>query len=381
MYVSGPYCQPCFPVGGYSSGGEPMTTWCLPGGSLGSISVTPPTGLDVDFDVEVTFNVPGKCASFAGSDVLVVSTPPHISCEPAKLDDNCAAVATCQASKPGSFKLVAKLQGVGGVVTDSVDVDVPDVQPPVTATLLVSLSLDFDKVTPPEQRPVLAQKVRDLLYGQLKSTGVTLTVTGTRKGSFEILMEMGGTTAQVADATERLEALWAVAKPLIEAALITLGITPPDNQASLFLNGNQIPDPITPGNPPPPPPPITGRQQFTVTAVAGVNTAGLTDIERGALRGVVEELVKLAAATLDLPVDAQLNIDSVSLASPSPTTTIVVVKASCNPLPGVPGAVSNALGSLGDNNFIRDSIFKAVKQLDSTIVTPFQITITVARNP
>jgi hypothetical protein len=355
-----------------------MTTWCLPGGSLGTISVTPPTGPDEDFDVEVTFNVPGKCASLSGLDVLVVSTPPHISCEPAQLDDNCAAATTCKASKPGSFKLVAKLQGVGGVVTDSVDVDVQDVQPPVsTTTLLVSLSVDYDKLDP-KVRTDLAQKVRDVLYDQLKGTGITLTVKEVKKGSTDISLVAGASLVQA-----NLEALWAVAKPLIEAALTALGIQPPDNQARLFVGGVQIPDPITPGNPSPPPPPTTGRQLFTVTAVANVNTFALTPDQREALRVVTEQLVRLAAATLDLPINSEFTIDSVvivpppNIPTPAPTTT-VVIKASCNPLPAA--TVFQALVSAGDNNFIRDSIFTAVKQLDPSIVTPFQITITVARN-
>jgi hypothetical protein len=184
----------------------------VPEGSLGTFRlVTQPSGEAAPFEVEVAFNVPGGCSSLTMLGVLVGSSPAHILCDAVKLGRDCRATTTCEASQAGTFRLYAKVKGVAGLVTDTVEVVVPEggsgtspppppvaspppppvsspPPPPGTAdiTLKFIFSINFDDLAEAERQP-LADKMLVALNAGLANTGVSVVLRSIKKGSLEAL--------------------------------------------------------------------------------------------------------------------------------------------------------------------------------------------------
>lgn len=300
MYVSGPYCQLC-PTGYTSLGGEPLTTFCMPGGSLGTLKVsTPPAGKEEPFDVEVTFNVPGGCGSLKTFDVLVGSNPPGISCEAAEVDDSCAAVTSCKFDKAGAFKLRAQLQGVAGIATESVDVVVPDEEGP---SVTVTINTNFKSLTE-EERQALGNEVKERLNAALSSTGGSFRLKSVTEGSVAVNLGGQGTLAQIAALLAGMPAAWALTIPLVLGYLAGQGITNPDGtpltptDLGLTWNG-QVITPTPTGAPA-----VVLAINVNLAALTGIQQTALWTVARNALNdrltatGAALEFVSISGGTI-----------------------------------------------------------------------------------
>jgi hypothetical protein len=342
-----------------------MTTFCIPQGSLGTIQVqTQPTGTGDPFDVDVTFNVPGGCSSLATLDVMVVSTPDGITCESAEVDSDCKATTSCTASKPGTFKLRAQLQGVVGIMTDSEDVVVPDTPQAVTTVQLI-INIDFDAITA-QQRTELGNTAVTLLTAQLASTGVDIKLVAITQGSVNITIAFQGTPQERDAARAALARAWAVTRPLLARQLSEQGVT--DSQTGelvteaslrLLLDDEEITPPPSPPPPPPgtpstPPPPFTAPL-LAVVCNASVDTRGLTPTNVTNLQGAV---LVLAAAVLASESTTLFDVTAagVSIRTGAPLT-IVAILIACPPSSLT--AVIGALNLLGIPDRMRSAVWQA----------------------
>jgi hypothetical protein len=350
-----------------------MNTFCLPDTTYGTIQLkTTPSGKNAPFEVKVQFNVPGGCDTYKQLTVFVGSLPAGILCDPAKLDSDCSATTTCEASKAGTFKLVAKLKGVAGVVTEPEAVLVPDDGGGgVERGTRVRFTIDvpFSSLTA-QQREQLAAAAQQGLVDVLKDTRVNVGFFGIFEGSTVIIFELEGTDAEVN-----------AALPIIRAALPAIlrvvaglrGIPEADITARITRNGQQIgpdigiPPPATGGSPPPPPTGGSGGSNVAVQvkAVAAVDTTGADSVR-------LENVLKNTLGEFAFPLGGVITIDSVDVTLGNPTAVVVNITCTSSFAP----TLLATLRVDGNTNIIRLNVWNAVAFVLGRTYEEFDIRIT-----
>lgn len=384
MFVAGPYCQKC-PRGYTSDGGEPMTTFCMPENSPGSIEVrSTPSGKNVPFQVAVSFDVPGGCdTTYKQVTVFVGSVPSGIRCDPVKLGSDCSAETTCEASKKGTFKLFASIKGVAGIVAGPTEVvvggggsgnDLP------TNAVQLTIKTVFS-ATSLTRREALAAAILDLIKAEV--TGVNVRVFNIKEGSIVITFAVEGTPDQVAAALEAIQA----ALPGIASEVVAFlasqeppilneqgqPISEADVTVNILVNG----EPFVPAPPPPagggssPPPPPNPNVVVQASAVATVPTTALTAATETALEAAILDALRTLPAASALITATGASVDSLDLTPGSPTNVVVRITVRASFAPTVVATIQQA----GNQNLIRLAVWNTVAAFFQQTRVEFPISI------
>jgi hypothetical protein len=364
-----------------------MNTFCLPDTTYGTIQLkSTPSGKKDPFEVKVQFNIPGGCdGTYKQLTVFVGSLPAGILCDPAKLGSDCSATTTCEASKAGTFKLIAQLKGVAGIVTEPAEVVVPGGGGGGVRGTKVRLTID----TPfggfsPDQRQGLADGVADNLNDLVQGTGASVSVDTITEGSIVIVFSVTGTPEEVAAAVLVIQAGLPDLINNLARLLATQGVfndaTPPalisasDITAVILVNGVPIGPPT--GTPPPaaggsPPPPPVNRVVVTITAEAQVDTSSLTSIQvQGLADAILAEAKLTAGSTL---AQAGADIDSVTISAGSPTICVVTILTP----PAFAETIKATLTQTGTQNALTQAVYAVVREFFAPVPIPdFPITWT-----
>lgn len=384
-----------------------MHTFCLPVGITGSVMPPPgPIGPGVDFKVKVTFIVPGGCGPLKYLDVQTVSVPTGITCKPAKVDYDCQATTYCKASKDGNFMLSAKLKGVSGIVAGPANVGVGGAQPDAAATTEVTINVNFNDLTEQQKQKLTtaAMGAATALTAELKTAKVTVQFSEIKAGELMvnaakaaqvgvsavpnspaltvIIFTVRGTAPLPDETLNALQAAWPKFLTALVIELQKLDLQnmsePPglvgvgDVTAVILVKGEPFGEsPIVPNELPNP----DNKVGVTVNAVAGLGIPPeyIPDAQN-AILATARNLLNTNFGDL---ANAGTTIDSVTITTPSATSTPVVVKISCPEAIG--DTVLAAVKSSGTKNIIIGAINTLAAQLQ--IPLGFSITIDATLEP